>query len=263
MKLNFHGLSGVVIIVAMLAVAYSKNRGVPWGYCVAAIDIYVIAIVILTRRYERRVAESRNPHLMIYQRLRAQRFANNQRIWMFGWHCAMALLTAGLWLVLQKLDRNVLVIFLTSIFGGLVIPRLLSEQNHLHWLGIVSLSAMVGVATLKNWDIPWVYFAITVLLYSISVLGLLAIVAAENELGFTGSRLVSGLHFALLFWAGGLLIHIDNIALQKRVGPPIIYTGIIFLGLAAGLAVPFLLFSAPVKISEPELISEQRRKRRR
>jgi hypothetical protein len=225
--------------------------------------IYIIATALITGKYERFSVESSNPHILIIQRLRARRFANNQLIWLFGWHFAMALLTAGLWLILHNRNSNIFVIFLTCISGGLVISRLLFGRNRVHLLGIVSLAAPVGVSILKNWNIPWGYFAVIVGLYSLVVLGLLGVIAAENELGSIGTRLVVSFHFTLIFWAGGMLIDIDSILMSKQVGTTLIYAGIIILGLAAGCAVPFLLFRVPAKISRPDTITERRTRRRR
>ncbi len=110
--------------------------------------------------------------------------------------------------------------------------------------GIFGLLLVIGMfvcAFLKKWKIPWGYFVISILLYSVTIIVFTIVLELDKveEMGrFNIGRFRWGAHLSIIFLAIGILIDFDS----NRT-----YFGYFFGSIAAGLAIPFLVVRKETK----------------
>lgn len=100
--------------------------------------------------------------------------------------------------------------------------------------GIFAIIVMFIIAAGKNWHIPWLYFVLSILLYSFSVIGLNLTMEGSGEEGERAElyRVLLGCHLAFVFLALGMLLHAESAW---------VWIGVFLAAIAAGLAIPYLL----------------------
>lgn len=220
MKLNFHGVFGTVAVLGMFVAAYLRGWNIPWWYLVGAVILYAAGI-IATTLYGSPTTYQADLALVV------------------GCHCAFLLLIGGLLLGQQDPLIN-LAIFVICVFVGLAISQLIFADWHI--FGILGLVLMVAVAFFKHWNIPWLYFAVVLLLYAFIVFRL----TFKGDRDFTDDRVLWGLHLALFFGVAGMLIDVEHLPIPDwwmltDLYHPLIYLGLVVASFAAGLAIPFMV----------------------
>lgn len=101
--------------------------------------------------------------------------------------------------------------------------------------GLVAIGIMFFIASEKKWDIPWGYFVIGTILYSI------ILIALTNDYSRKSSgdpRLILGSHLAYLLLAGGMTLGYTDFWVNF---------GIFLAAITAGFAITFMLLDRSSK----------------
>lgn len=123
LKLNFHGLIGIFLVILMFIIAYFHNWNIDWLYFVAALVPYSIAIIYLTTGDD------------------------HDYRFLFGFHCALAFLALGLWLNFGNIAVDA-AFYLAGWAAGLVIPfALVSYGSSAGFIpyGLLGVLAIIGM----------------------------------------------------------------------------------------------------------------------
>ncbi|MBA8931791.1 hypothetical protein BC739_009050, partial [Kutzneria viridogrisea] len=90
----------------------------------------------------------------------------------------------------------------------------MNEKVRVNWhgvLGVALVLAAVGIAFVRRWDVPWLYFLAAIVGYVVAVLALtFALRGSRGQYAeldsFDLMRVMYGAHLGFLFLVGGLLI---------------------------------------------------------
>lgn len=225
MKLNTHGVLGILSIFGMIGIAFLKNWSINWIYFGVAITAYSFVVLLMT-------LSGRDEYYY-------------PTLFLVGCHTALILLAAGM---LLNGSAPTFGVFVVCVAVGLAVPRLFLWKQagrlgiNLHGLlGIIAL-VVIGSLELLTRKTPW-YFGTAVILYSAPF-----ILSVLNDISQSGKnqdepldswqiRLTWGWHLSLIFLTGGMFLDIERSSLPIWLT----YLTIFTTSIAAGLAIPFLL----------------------
>jgi hypothetical protein len=233
LRLNTHGLLGIILIALMFGIAYLLHWNINWVYFAVAIVLYTVLVIPLTIGLGDVEGETSGRSAWLVRLL-------------FSCHFALIFLAIGLWSHFSDNRLNSL-FFVTGASAGFSIPFSLVNVNF--WtrrhsgtvsvkfsfggvLGVIAIILMFGIAFYYRWDINLAYFVAAIILYALVVI----IITLKSEDYYAKEhsnsfKLLLGCHLALFILAIGLYFHFQG------------YTNLFFFigGTTAGLAIPFLL----------------------
>jgi hypothetical protein len=131
LKINPHGVFGMISILIMLAVAFAKKWDVLWSYLIVGITFYSIAVIGLTIHLDRLGEKTEELRRQRYQDRKLKQTIDEAffgfRI-LIGSHIVFALLIIGLGLGFNSV-YSAAGFFLVSVAGGLAIPFFLLRKD--------------------------------------------------------------------------------------------------------------------------------------
>ncbi len=99
--------------------------------------------------------------------------------------------------------------------------------------GLAAIIAMFGIALSRGWNIPWLYFVASIVLYAIVVISLsLLIESGEPDADLL--RPMIGAHLAFVFLVVGLLFDFQSFFVSL---------GYFVASIAMGVVIPYLVLS--------------------
>jgi hypothetical protein len=131
LKINPHGVFGMISILIMLAVAFAKKWDISWLYLVVAITSYSIAVIGLTIHLDRLGEKTEELRRQQYQNRKLKQIIDEAFLGfrvLIGSHIAFALLILGLGLGFNSV-YSATGFFLVSVVGGLAIPFFLLRKD--------------------------------------------------------------------------------------------------------------------------------------
>jgi hypothetical protein len=145
MRINVHGVMGLVAIALMVGIAFYLRWNIIWWYFVLSILTYSLSIITLTISTEKDTSYD----------------ADLAFRWPIGCHIAFLFLVVGFWLNFPNFLLQA-AIFVTAVGAGLVIPFILFKAtrytryaqyrvpiiqfNKYGPLGLVPITLVIGVA---------------------------------------------------------------------------------------------------------------------
>ncbi len=243
LRLNLHGVIGILFVILMFGVAYYLSWNISWWYFVTAIVLYSGAIIFLTyvEQNIRGTASSTEEEAVLFRLI-------------LGCHLALLFLAAGLLLqfhsyaIPESLGGGALpaeffrgCYFIAAVVGGLAIPfmvlRISQGENSINIHGVVGILLVIlmfGIAFYYGWNISWWYFIAAIAIYTGAIVFLnffedFLVVGKAPEL----FRLRLGCHLAFIFLLVGFAFHFQNEGVNF---------GFFIASIAGGLVIPYLLF---------------------
>jgi hypothetical protein len=252
LRLNPHGLAGILFVILMFGIAFSLGWNINWWYFVLAIMLYSGAVLLLTGAEESAIKGiATNPSntdktlLLMIARV------------LFGCHAALLFLAVGLLIRFQSNDlianspvRSSYFIvgitrsgyFIASIIGGLALPFLLlkkfQDKNRISLYGIIATILIILlflIALLYNWNISWWYFMLAITLFT----GATIFLNLREDFPPTNGpapklfRPRLGWNLAFIFLMVGFGLHFHDEGANF---------GFFIASIAGGLVIPYLLF---------------------
>ena len=238
LKFNPHGVFGIIAITLILGIVFFLQWDVNWGYLVMAVGLYSVVIISLTgmetaasNRIEEAIIRGTNLNYVD----RGPGFIRDDRL-LLCCHFSLLFLAVGLLLHFPG-EHIIWLYFVASLFGGITIPFLLltpsegKDTLYIHGLiALLLISLMFGIAFYYKWifsGMYWICCVVAIILYAVITIFLDPT---------SSSRLFQfqlGCHIAFFFLLVGFGLHF------KDAG---IITGFFFASIAAGIAIPYLLF---------------------
>jgi hypothetical protein len=233
LKLNLHGVVGILFVLLMFGIAFVLHWNINWWYFVIALVLYSGAIILLTRA-EEKGATTETGQLLIFRCL-------------LGCHFALLFLAVGLLIHFPNYtlfgyhgsDNDIKPsYFVASVVGGLAIPFLLLRisQNKIALnthgvIGMLLIILMFGIAFFYSWNITWWYFIGAIALYT----GTSVVLNLRSEVEPPGTffRARLGWHLAFIFLLVGFGFHFQDGGINL---------GFFIASIAGGLVIPYLLF---------------------
>lgn len=244
MQWNKHGVIGFLALMGFIGAAYIKNWQIDWVYFGVAIVSYSISVIFHSSFFPSEVKISDPgwtiPVFGLY-------------LFLLGSHLSLILLSVGFFITSSG-GIQTATIFIVCLLIGLTIPRLILKL-HLKTL-TVNLDGLLGVVALTviiiayffHQSTPGAYFVASIVVYTIPYVIFILIMTdynnydrreAETESLTDRARLIIwGWHLALFFLSAGMFIDTQLSPLDQVLTYIIIFISCI----AAGLAIPFLLF---------------------
>lgn len=182
------------------------------------------------------------------------------QLWLVGLHCSLIIFSLGIWSELPTAGLVSALVLCLPL--GLVLPRLLFSGRKRQWrvtwnglFGLFGILVMLSIALVNEWDVPWGYLTMSLLVYSSGMMAFLL----ESGPRVGGSRyflycvvefppillrLIWGMHIALLFSSAGMLTGMQAAARSSVhvADSLLLYSALFFFSFFAGLAIPFVLF---------------------
>lgn len=245
LRLNTHGIVGILGIILMFGIAYALNWNISWWYFIPALVLYSLAILGLTRVKDQ-----------------SETFR-----WLLGCHLSLILLAIGLLINFNYLiqmfihflsgsnETDIAMIvpffrlpyFVQAIAFGFMTAFLLFHKDSydlkLSSHGIFALIFVVlmfAIAFFQRWAINLFYFLAAIDLYMGRIVYLNAIQESSNRYTARGSIIKSdplkrllGCHFAFILLLIGFVLHFSSLEISY---------GFFIGSIAAGLVMPYLLF---------------------